>query len=48
MAEINPFPGLKPGVFPGFILNGAYDPDLKIGVSRRERTNNLIGMESPE
>ncbi len=34
---INPFPGLKPGVFPGLILSGAYYPDLKIGVLRRER-----------
>ena len=37
MTAINPFPWLKPGVFPGLILSGAYYPDLKIGVSRRER-----------
>jgi hypothetical protein len=35
--EINPFSGLKPGVFPGLILSGAYNPDLKTGVLRRER-----------
>jgi hypothetical protein len=31
--------GLKPGVLSGFILSGAYNPDLKIGVWRRERIN---------
>ena len=28
---------MKPGVYPGLILSGAMYPDLKIGVSRRER-----------
>jgi hypothetical protein len=30
-------PGLKPGVCSGLILSGAYYPNLKIGVLRRER-----------
>jgi len=30
-------PGLKPGVCSGLILSGAFYPDLKIGVWRRER-----------
>jgi hypothetical protein len=29
--------GLKPGVCSGLILSGAFYPDLKIGVWRRER-----------
>ena len=34
-------PGLKPGVCSGLILSGAFYPDLKIGVWRRERINSL-------
>jgi hypothetical protein len=37
---MNPLPGLKPGVFPGLILNGAYRPDLKIWVLRRVCIND--------
>ena len=44
--KINPFPGLKPGVFPGLILSSAYYPDLKIGVSRRERMKRSSAMST--
>jgi hypothetical protein len=33
-------PGLKPGVCAGLILNGAFYPDLEIGVSRRRTYEN--------
>ena len=44
MSLINPFPGLKPGVFPGLILSGAYNPDLKTGISRCERMTQRLAM----
>jgi len=35
------YPGLKPGVFSGLILSGAFYPDLKIGILRRERIKTI-------
>ncbi len=45
--KINPFRGLKPGVFPGLILSGAFYPNLKIGVLRRKRMNVLLAKINP-
>jgi hypothetical protein len=37
-------PGLKPGVCSGLILSGAYYPNLKIGVLRRERIKFMMSF----